>query len=77
MMSHEERLEQYENMMFGLLMESVAKEDGRKLEGYNQGLLDNPDCAIPEEADTKSMRAIWNYFEKQSRKESHRSILRR
>ena len=76
MVQHQQLLDNYEDTVFALLMDSVAREGFQQLENMNQTLLNDPEAAVPEKADRKILKTIRKYFAAQRRKSSRRSVLR-
>jgi len=51
-------LENYEDALFSLLMESVVLQEGERLEELNRKLLSDPAAAVPESLDRRCRKAI-------------------
>ena len=68
-MSRTEQLyESYEDALFALLMDKVAKAEGARLLEENERLQNDPNAAVPEHIDKACMDTIRRTFEQQKRK---------
>lgn len=76
MSNHEQLLEDYEDACFALLMESVAKQEGQRLEELNQQLLNDPAFAIPESTNQRCLKTISRCFAHQQYKATVHSVFR-
>lgn len=58
MTSREERIENYNDALFALLMDELAQSEGARLIEENEALNRNDDAAVPPELHQRCMRAI-------------------
>ena len=58
-MTNRERLqENYEDALFALLMDDVARTEGKRLIRENEALQADPNAAVPENIDRRCMQLI-------------------
>ena len=73
-MNEDERLyEQYEDAFFALLMNRVAEANGKELMQKNEELLADPNAAIPESLNKRSLQIL----EKNQRKVQRQKAARK
>lgn len=68
MTEHERLLEEFEDARFALLMEGVARKEGKRLEALNEMLQENPEAAVPESVDRRCLEAIDRHFTRERRR---------
>ena len=67
MTKREQLIEQYEDALFALLMDSVAEEEGKKAIELNERLKADPEAEVPAEVRRRCEKLIRHEF---NRKES-------
>ena len=76
-MNENERLyEQYEDVLFVLLMNKVAEETGKALMQKNEELLADPDAAVPETLSKRCLRTIEKAYRKSQWKAAAKKVTR-
>ena len=64
---HDRLYENYEDALFALLMDEVAREEGARLIEENERLQNDPDAAVPESLDQRSLETIHRAFSARKR----------
>ena len=76
-MNENERLyEQYEDVLFVLLMNKVAEETGKELMQKNEELLSDPNAAVPETLSKRCLRTIEKAYRKSKWKAAAKKVTR-
>lgn len=66
MTRREQLLEQYEDALFALLMDEVARAEGEKLLAENERLMQDPDADIPDDVMRRCRKVINREFSKKN-----------
>lgn len=70
----QELFEQYEDAYFAILMDQVAKEEGRKAIAHNKQLKEDPTAAVPEMIQRRCENTIQKAFSVKRRKKTGRIL---
>jgi len=76
METNKKLMEQYEDLLFTIMMEQVMETEGMELLEENKRLKQDPEFVIPEHTNQKCFKTIEKAFSRQKRKEIFHSIYR-
>ena len=76
MTNRDKLIEEYEDALFALLMDEVAKKEGEEALRLNERLHADPDAAVPEAVQRRCEKTIRNAFAKQRVRKASRSTIK-